>query len=173
MAVARAYHDVLVRLDLEHLENEAQEVCALVGAPVDASEVTQLHGQVHQRGGGDAEAALLPVRHLPHLLAHYLGHQELRVRAVHRVRRRVRLDARHRDRDKRATGGAGGDGAPDRRYRYRLYRLYRLVVFWRPDGGPVDSKRCASGRLRGAVARGAGGERYWRRVSLRLQYWCT
>jgi hypothetical protein len=82
--------DVLVGLDLEHLEDEAEEGGGLARAAEGAAEVVELHGLVDERLGGEAEALLLPVGVLVDLRPHDLLHKVLRVRPVHVPRQRVR-----------------------------------------------------------------------------------
>lgn len=82
--------DVLVGLDLEHLEGEAEEGGGLAVAAVGAAGVVELHGLVDEGLGGEAEALLLPVGALVDLGPDDLLHQVLRVRPVDALRQGVR-----------------------------------------------------------------------------------
>jgi len=88
-------YDVLVWLDLQHLEREAEERGGLAVAAVGSAGVVELHGLVDQRLRGEAEALLLPVGALVDLGAHDLLHQVLWVRPVDALREGVRA-VRHR-----------------------------------------------------------------------------
>lgn len=88
-------YDVLVWLDLQHLEREAEERGGLAVAAVGSAGVVELHGLVDQRLRGEAEALLLPVGALVDLGAHDLLHQVLWVRPVDALREGIRA-VRHR-----------------------------------------------------------------------------
>ncbi len=92
----RAHHDLLLRLDLQHLQHEAEEIGAARRAAEDAAHLAHLHREVHQRCRAHAEAALLPVGHGIDLVARDALHKVLRIRPMHCARRRVRgIGARH------------------------------------------------------------------------------
>lgn len=88
-------YDVLVWLDLQHLEREAEERGGLAVAAVGSAGVVELHSLVDQRLRGEAEALLLPVGALVDLGAHDLLHQVLWVRPVDALREGIRA-VRHR-----------------------------------------------------------------------------
>lgn len=98
-------YDVLVWLDLQHLEREAEERGGLAVAAVGSAGVVELHGLVDQRLRGEAEALLLPVGALVDLCAHDLLHQVLWVRPVDALREGVRA-VRHRLRAHARARGA-------------------------------------------------------------------
>ena len=77
--------DLLVGLDLKHLQHQAQEVGGLALAAMRAAHAPQLDGLLDERLGGEGEALVLPVDGLVDFLTHDLLHQVLRVGAVHRL----------------------------------------------------------------------------------------
>jgi hypothetical protein len=70
--------DVLVGLDLQHLQDQAEELGRLAHAAERAAHAAQLHGLVDDRLGIEAEALLLPVRRLVDLGADDLLDEVLR-----------------------------------------------------------------------------------------------
>lgn len=102
--------DVLVGLDLQHLEREAEERGGLAVAAVGPAGVVELHSLVDQRLGGEAEALLLPVGALVDLGAHNLLHQVLRVRPVDALREGVRAVRHHFGNRAPRSPLAGGGG---------------------------------------------------------------
>lgn len=87
--------DVLLGLDLEHLQDETHERGWLPVPAVGASEVVELHSLVDEGLCREPETLLLPVRILVNLRAEDLLHQILRVRPVDALRRRVRTVRHH------------------------------------------------------------------------------
>lgn len=53
--------DFLLRLNLQHLQHEAQKLRRLLISPVSAPQVSQHHGLVHKSLRRETEAVLLPV----------------------------------------------------------------------------------------------------------------
>jgi len=77
------HHDVLLRLDLQHLQRETEELGGLDVATVDAADETQLHGLVHQQFRREGKALLLPVFGVVDPRADDLLDEVLRIGAVH------------------------------------------------------------------------------------------
>mmetsp|Transcript_13663 Transcript_13663/g.39810 ORF Transcript_13663/g.39810 Transcript_13663/m.39810 type:complete len:259 (-) Transcript_13663:117-893(-) len=76
--------DFLLRLQLEHLQHEAQELGGLDVAAVRAPNVLEAHSTVHKGFRRQTEAELFPEERRIDLEARDLLHQILRVCAVHR-----------------------------------------------------------------------------------------
>lgn len=102
------HNDVLLGLDLQHLQRQAQERRGLDIPAVDAPHVLQLHGLVHHQLGREAEAFLFPILGLVNAGANDLLHEVLRVGAVNAMRvlhRPVRHGDRHRPSSARRQTG--------------------------------------------------------------------
>lgn len=82
--------NVLVGLDLKHLEDEADEGGGAAVTGVGAPEVVELHGLVDEGLGGEPEALLLPVDGSVDLRPDYLLHQILGVRTPYVPGHRIR-----------------------------------------------------------------------------------
>ena len=111
--------DVLVGLDLEHLEGEAEEGGRPAVAAMGAAGVVELHGLVDEGLRREAEALPLPVVGLVDLGPHDLLYQVLRVRAVDAPSHGVRavrhcsglsVDRRRRRPRRRLRHSADGSG---------------------------------------------------------------
>ena len=69
LVLDKFYYDVLLRLDLEHLQDETHEGSQLSVVAVGSVEVVKLHGFVDNRVRCESKALLLPVRVLVNLRA--------------------------------------------------------------------------------------------------------
>ena len=86
----KLYYDVLLRLDLEHLQDETHEGSQLSVAAVGSAEVVELHGFVDERLRCETKALLLPLGVLVNLRPENFLHQVLWIRLVDRLRHRIR-----------------------------------------------------------------------------------
>lgn len=80
------HDDVLLRLNLKHLQREAEEGSGLDVAAINSSDEPQLHGFVDDQLGGETETFLLPVFGLVDSGPDDFLHQVLRVGSVDTVR---------------------------------------------------------------------------------------
>jgi len=73
----------VIWLDLEHLQNEAEELGRSPVAAVRSPYVLELDGPVYEGFGSEGEALLFEVGVVVDFHSHYFVYQELRVCSVH------------------------------------------------------------------------------------------